>query len=348
MSAKLMLYRGSFIEKERIIMESGSFTASTFCYDSGIEAVRIKNKKGEFIWLPFKGQQIWRASFCGRELTMRSMFDEPTTSDEYGATYGGFMLHCGMTAIGHPLSPADKHPLHGELPNIVYDSAYIEVGEDSGGKYVIAGGSLSYKRAFTIHYVATPQIKLYEDGTIFDLLMTVENKRANPMEYSYMSHVNFCAIEGAKLVYDAECVKIHKKVPDTLPAQKANALRDYMEKLSENPSIQDVLDSKTQVYEPEIVFTFDFKADENGWAHCKQIAPDGSADYIAYRVKELPIGVRWFARTAEEDALGMVLPTTAEHLGYTYSKENGQIKVLGAGESVTFFVKAGYLEAGEV
>lgn len=345
MSAKLMLYRGSFIEKERIIMESGSFTASTFCYDSGIEAVRIKNKKGEFVWLPFKGQQIWCASFCGNELTMKSMFDEPTISDVYVETYGGFMLHCGMTATGHPSSPEDKHPLHGELPNIIYDSAYIEVGEDDGGKYVIAGGSLDYRRAFTIHYLATPKIKLYEDGTMFDITMTIENKRTNPMEYSYMSHVNFRSIEGAKLEYDAECVTIHKNVPDNLPEHKAKALREYMDKLSEDSSLQNIVDSKTQVYEPEIVATYSFKPDENGWVHCKQISPDGSAFYITYRAHELPIGVRWVARTEYEDAMGMVLPTTAEHYGYTRSKASGQIKNLAGGESVTFYVKAGYLEA---
>lgn len=344
MVTKLMLYKNSFSEKEKVLLHGGSFVVSTFIYDSGIEAVRVKNKKGEFIWLPFKGQQIWSANFCGRELTMKSMFDEPAASDLYTATYGGYMLHCGMTAIGVP-KPGDAHLLHGELPNITYDSAYIEIGADSDGKYIIAGGSVDFKRAFNIFYTAKPIIKLYEDGTIFDLIMTIENRRNNPMEYAYMSHVNFRPIEGAELIYEADCETIHKIIPDTLPKDKAELLREYMDRLTDDPSIQDVIDSKSQAYEPEIVFTFNFKSDENGWAHCKQVSSDGHVDYISWRVKELPMGIRWFSRTGLEDALGLVLPSTAEHLGYNYCKKNGQMKYLDGGESITFHVKAGCIEA---
>jgi hypothetical protein len=272
------------------------------------------------------------------------MFDEPAASSEFRATYGAFLLHCGMTAMGNP-TREDTHPQHGELPNITYDSAFIELGEDDDGKYIVAGGSLDFKKAFMTHYTATPKIKLYGDGAIFDLIMTVENKRSEPMEYAYLSHVNFRPIDGAKLVYDADLVRIHKDIPDGLPDNKKKASRDYMDKLSDSPSIQDVLDSKTQVYEPEIVSIFDYKVDDNGWTHCKQIAPDGSSDYIACRVEELPIGLRWISRNAHEDALGMLLPTTAEHKGFIYCKENGQIRTLGAGKSITFHVRAGVLGA---
>ncbi|GIS11657.1 MAG: hypothetical protein CM15mP115_08080 [Alphaproteobacteria bacterium] len=48
--------------------------------------------------LPFKGQQIWRAGFDGRDLTMRSMFDEPVDTQVYLETYGAFMIHCGLAA----------------------------------------------------------------------------------------------------------------------------------------------------------------------------------------------------------------------------------------------------------
>ena len=344
MTTGINLYRDTFIEKERVILESGAFTVSSFRYNSGVEAVHIKNKKGEFIWLPFRGQQIWRAGFCGRELTMKSMFDEPAVSDEFGATYGCFMLHCGMTGVGNP-TPEDTHPQHGELPNILYDSAYIDVGEDKSGKFIIAGGKLDYKRAFSTYYIATSEIKLYEDGTVFDITMIIENKRSDPMEYLYLSHVNFRPIEGAKLVYNADCIKVHKNIPGNLSNEKAKALKDYMDKLEQEPSIQDVIDSKTQTYEPEIVFTFKYKADENGWAECLQVAPDDSADYVACELDKLPCGIRWIARTPHEDAMGMLLPSTAEHLGYNYCKETGQVKLLGANESITFHVVAGYLES---
>lgn len=41
--------------------------------------------------------------------------------------------------------------------------------------------------------------------------------------------------------------------------------------------------------------------------------------------------------------MGMVLPATAEHIGYANAKANGQLKVLGADETLEFVIEAGYL-----
>jgi hypothetical protein len=41
--------------------------------------------------------------------------------------------------------------------------------------------------------------------------------------------------------------------------------------------------------------------------------------------------VRWISRTPDQDALGMVLPATAEPEGYTVEKAKGNIAVLAAG-----------------
>lgn len=53
------------------------------------------------------------------------------------------------------------------------------------------------------------------------------------------------------------------------------------------------------------------------------------------------------ARKCDEDALGMVLPATAEHLGYTHAKENNQLKVLDPNSKITFTVKMGLLDTKE-
>ena len=39
-----------------------------------------------------------------------------------------------------------------------------------------------------------------------------------------------------------------------------------MDKLSQNPALQDLIDSSVQVYDPEIVFTYNYKPDADGWA----------------------------------------------------------------------------------
>ena len=123
---RIELYKDTFGDVERPLCEMGGISVSTFRYPSGIEALRVSNARGEIVILPFKGQQIWRAKFDGRELTMKSMFDEPVATTDYLKTYGGFLIHCGLTGLGAP-GPNDDHPLHGELPNAPFQKAWLEL-----------------------------------------------------------------------------------------------------------------------------------------------------------------------------------------------------------------------------
>jgi hypothetical protein len=100
-------------------------------------------------------------------------------------------------------------------------------------------------------------------------------------------------------------------------------------------------------FDPEIVFTIDYLADREGWAHTMQRYPDGSADYIRHRPEQLDKGVRWICRTPDQDALGMVLPATAEPEGYHAEKAKGNIKILPAGASYSVEMEAGVLTPDE-
>lgn len=343
---KLFLHKSFFGESERLLIQAGAFSVTSFLYSTGVAALRVKNEKGELIWLPFKGQQIWRASFCGRDLTMKSIFPEPADTPDFDASYGCFLLHCGMTAMGNP-APEDTHPQHGELPSIQYDRAYVELGADEKGAYIVLGGAVRYRRCFAADYTACPSIRFYEAGTVMDISMTVENHRADPLDYLYLCHLNFRPIENAQLLYSSPKgrthIKVHKDIPDTLPQDKAARLAAYLDKLEQNPALMDVIHAEEQVYEPEIVFSIFYDADDKGWARCLQLAPDGGADFVAFRPSELPYGLRWIARTGNEDALGMCLPATAEHKGLHYCKEHGQLKTLPSGETITFHIRAGWL-----
>ena len=55
------------------------------------------------------------------------------------------------------------------------------------------------------------------------------------------------------------------------------------------------------------------------------------ADYVRHRPDQLDHGVRWICRTPDQDALGFILPATAEPEGYTAEKAKGNVKVLAAG-----------------
>ena len=119
---KLTLAPDFFGPAERPLLECGELRASTFRFASGVAGLRLSNAAGELVMLPFQGQQIWSADFGGRNLTMQSMFDQPNATRNYLETYGGFLLHCGATAMGVPTGE-DTHPLHGELPNAPYQQA---------------------------------------------------------------------------------------------------------------------------------------------------------------------------------------------------------------------------------
>ena len=139
--------------------------------------------------LPFQGQQIWSAAFGGRNLTMKSMFSEPSATRTYLENYGGFLLHCGATRMGVPAA-GDDHPLHGELPNAPYQHAWLTVGEDARGAYIDLSGEYEHIVAFNLHYVARPQVRLYAGSSVFPISITITNLKKTPMDLMYLAHIN--------------------------------------------------------------------------------------------------------------------------------------------------------------
>lgn len=350
MQSKIYLYEKFFTEKETEIFKANGLSASIFIYSTGVKAVKIKNEKGSATLLPYMGQMIWRADFNGYELTMKSIHDEPIQAKEcYAETYGCFLMHCGLTAMGNPTSE-DTHTPHGELPVCKYDSVYIVYGNDEKGNYIGLSGVYTNKAAFERNYEFIPLIKLYENKTYFDIEVKFTNNKDVPLEYYYLCHINHRPVDGAKLEYtaDRKTIKVNHEVPEGYFDEKgAKATNDYLDRLDKNPALMDDIGAEGQAYRPEIVFSMKYTADENGNAYTMQINPDKTATYVIHRPEELPYGVRWITRTDDEDAIGMVLPATAEHFGKLYCQRNNQQRYLKRGETVTYKMQTGYLdEAG--
>ena len=339
---KINLKKSFFGDREFVLTENGGMRATAFRYASGVEALKIENDRGYFIILPFQGQQIWRACFDGRDLTMKSKFDEPRPTKEYLKTYGGFLLHCGIGAFGVP-QENDSHPLHGEIPNAEYQSAYIICGDD----YIAVGGHLAYDEALNRNYTFSPECRLYMGETFLKVNAEIENRRHTPMEYMYLCHINFRPVDGAELVYSADCdkehIKVFKQIADWVPEEQKHALRSYMEKVQDMPQLHHKIGGASQIYDPEICFAIKYKTDRDGRAYTLQLM-DGGAWYVSHPANILPTGIRWIARTRDEDALGMVLPATGEHLGYENAKKRGEIKLLPPLGKVSFTIEAGYLD----
>ncbi len=347
MSGKVYLYKEMFSDNEKVLFENGTLSASSFRYSTGVDAVTIKNAKGYMTLLPFMGQMIWNMEFLGHDLVMKSIYDEPEVCYEtYGESYGCFMMHCGLTAMGNPTAE-DTHIPHGELPIAKYKSAYITFGEDEKGKYIGLGGIYTHKRAFELNYEFVPECRLYEDASTIEMTMCFTNKKDLPLEYFYLCHINYRPVDGSHLYYTAkhENVIPHREVPEGYPKYKET--NEYIDRLLKDASIMDTIDKASQSYAPEIVFTCKYDSDSEGNAYTMQLLPDGYSCFVKHVPEELPFGVRWVARTEDEDALGMVLPATAEHKGYLYCKERGYEKILQPGESMTFHITTGILTPDE-
>ena len=347
---KINLKRGFFAREAYELVNYGDIKVTAFAYPSGIEALKVENQKGSFVILPFHGQQLWNFTFGGRNLTMNTTIKEPVYSDHYLGTYGGFLYHCGVAAFGAP-QPEDTHPQHGEIPNIEYDEAYIICDEDEKGRYIAIGGVLNYDKAFVRKYQFCPECRLYEDASVIKLDVSIENMKNSPMEYMYLCHINFKPIDGAKLVYsakrDAEHIKVHKIVSPDLPKEHAEKLKNFMDKVQENPAYHDTVGVADECYDPEICFAIKYEGDENNRAYTMQYKKGEGACYVSHPIDALPVGVRWISKTPDESSMGMVLPATSEHLGYLDSKKKGYVKTLGPREKLSFFMEIGYLEDAE-
>lgn len=347
MSTTIHLTDNFFHPQEALLVETSALTVSTFTYPSGVAALRLSNDQGELIMLPFQGQQIWSATFGGRNITMKSMFDYPNATRNYLDTYGAFLIHCGATAMGVPMGE-DTHPLHGELPNAPYQKAWLMVGEDEGGEYIALGGEYKHTVAFSFNYIAQPLVKLYAGADRCTIQMTVTNLKQTPMEFMYMAHANFRPVNNGELVYSAPCTpetaRLRKSIPSHVhPTPEYLA---FLKELEQDPAKHNVLRPEL-AFDPEVVISFDYQADAEGWAHTMQVHPDGTADYIRHKPAQLDKGVRWICRTPDQDALGMVLPATAEPEGYHAEKAKGNIKVIEGGDSYFCEMEVGVLSVDE-
>ena len=197
---KINLANFIFTDKPTLIAENGEFKAVGFRYSTGVEALKVSNRRGSFTILPWMGQMIWRCDFDGRELAMKSMYDEPKDCKAcFNESYGCFMMHCGLTAMGNPTAE-DTHVGHAELPVIRYKEAYLEFGADKDGAYVAVGGTCQHDMCFTYNYLFSPRVVLRKGAAKLEISATAKNLKDLPFEYYYLCHVNHRPVDGSKIV----------------------------------------------------------------------------------------------------------------------------------------------------
>lgn len=343
-------FKASFFGDRPIeLLRDGELSATAFRYETGVCGLRIRNQHCSMVVLPYMGQQIWSAEFEGKNLTQKSIFDQPLSTTKFGDNYGGFLLHCGLTNI-NCAGEGENYPIHGELPFADYPETYTGIGHDEKGKYLMAGGTFVYRNSQEYHYAYSPQLRLYDDASVVEMHIDIHNRRSAPLDYMFMCHMNWLAIDGSHIVYSAKKDKEHIKVDPTElggNSERAVRIREFGKKLIENPTLADVLDAKTQCYDPEMCTNIQYESDEQHWGHAMQIMPDKDACYVGFRTTELKYALRWMCRTGDEDGIGIALPTTGTNLSSAYQKEHGLYNTLtpNAHESIRF--NFGYLNKEE-
>ncbi|MEO9228419.1 MAG: DUF4432 family protein [Devosia sp.] len=336
-----------FSERERTVVESGALSVTAFRYDSDVAALRVKNAVGEVILLPFHGQQIWDATFYGRGLKMRSVFSEPAAATEYLSNYGAFLLHCGAQAMGNP-GPTDTHPLHGALPHAQFQEAWLTLGIDAGSRHVTLSGTYRHRVAFGANYLFSPSLRVAENTGRLRLEVSVRNTRSKPMDLMYLAHINFRPVNGARILDaipdDRRFIRLRRRLPEFFAQDES--YQNLVEQITADPAThRDVVAGRA--IDPELVFGLDCVPGLDGWAHALQRLPDGTADFVSHRPAELQHAVRWMTRNGDEDALGLVLPATAEADGHDAEVKKGNVGQLAPGAEFRSTIDFGALTALE-
>ena len=300
----VVLKKGFFMEAEKPFSSYGGLRVSTFCYESGVRAVKVANERGYIIVLPYKGQQIWDAVFGGRSLVMKTLFPEPRKASFFLDSYGCLMMHCGALKMGCP-GPEDDHPLHGELPYADYQKASLVFGDDEGGRYFGVTGVYEYNRGFGDSYLAKPTVKLYEGSSLMEISIRIENISRYPMELMYMCHLNFAIARNGRLFqtadWDNKSMVLRTSIPDHVKPSKR--FLDFLEKLKVDPTPTRIIKPEDE-YFPEITFFINnLKTDREGWAHVMQLHEDGSADLVSQRPSELDHHARWILKGKNQEVM---------------------------------------------
>ncbi|HDR9583572.1 TPA: aldose 1-epimerase family protein [Burkholderia stabilis] len=346
MRGEIELRRDDFRDTPRTLYRTDGLTVTAFAYPSGVEALKLENRRGHLVVLPYLGQMIWAAAFDGRDLTMKHMFRQPKRATSIIDTYGCFMFHSGLLRNGCP-GPGDTHALHGEMPCAPMDRASLIVGTDARGATVEVSGEYEYVQGFGSHYVARPSVRLAEHDARMTIAMDVTNLGGTPMDLMYMAHLNYAYVPGSRFVQSLPRGGL--RLRDSVPAhvKPTAAWRDYTATLAREPERLATLDAPA-LYDPEIVFFMnDVETDTDGVAHFLLAHPDGGAFHTAYRPEQFPHATRWLLHNADQQVAAFALPSTCEPEGYEAERRKGNVATLAPGATRRFEVLTGYLSAAE-
>ncbi|MGA2547475.1 MAG: DUF4432 family protein [Rectinemataceae bacterium] len=318
-----------FTEKEHELLKSSSYSVDIFRYRSGVEAIRIRAGRGEIIWLPYLGQQIWDWGVDGKSQKFEGFVQEPSYGRSFLQNYGAFLIHCGMTAMGNPAAN-DTHPQHGELPLARFDEAWIEIIQEDRQEVLSLNGRLHWHVPFVAEYHCFPSVRISSDGLSLHTELRLENPTAGIMDYMYLAHINFP-------------FSVAKKIMSTVPfdPKHVSIRNEIIPGLSANPESIKQIEQKVN-YEPELVAIVNYRDGAGESAGSILVCSDGTSRWVSQETPVLDHHVIWITHNADRGACGFHLPSTAGPEGFEREKAKGNIKHLMPGSSVTMRYACGF------
>jgi hypothetical protein len=329
-SCATRLDRGQFAEREAWLLMSRSYAVSSFRYDSGVEAIRVRCGRGEFVWLPFLGQQIWDWKIDGQSRKFSGFVEEPAYGRGFLQNYGAFLVHCGMSAMGNP-GPPDTHPQHGELSTMKFDRAWLELGVNDGEETLALCGSVRWHVPYQCDYRCVIKTFIDPSGAAAKVEIALMNQSGTPMEFMYLGHINW-SILGASTV----------KGPGSL-AEDGIRIRDE----EANPRARAGLaagafEPASLRADPEFVAAIDDSPAISRRTESRLLLKDGSMFWVRQEKSLLDHHVIWITNTPDRGACGFHLPSTSGPDGLAAERAAGDVKVLRPRETVRMAYSFGY------
>ena len=206
-------------------------------------------------------------------------------------------------------------------------------------------GQYKYSVAFTHNYVARPSITLRENNGKIHVEMSITNLKSSPMEIMYLAHINFLPVENARIVDSAlegsDYLHVTHVFKDLYKSNES--YRQMIDGFTQNPEKHRVF-APGGIIDPEVVLAINPLPGRDGWATSMQIHPDGAADFVSYRPSEFAHSLRWISRSADQEALGLLLPSTAEPDGYLAERAKGNLLIVNPKAEVHFSFDCGALD----
>ncbi|WP_439328183.1 aldose 1-epimerase family protein [Lonepinella sp. BR2357] len=338
MKNRIYLCKQQFSSVEQVIFQNDHFTAVSFKYDSGIEAINLMNSKGFVTVLPFYGQIIWDAEFNGQTLKMKNMFSEPKVGITIVDTYGCFAFHSGLIRNGCP-SPQDDHPLHGEMPCAKMDKVWLEFDNNA----LAISGQTEYVKGFGDHYLAQPEVVIYAARSLFDIKMQVTNLASVEMPLQYMCHMNYCYESGATFSQNIpeSAVQLRQTIPAHVkPTPQWTAFNQQIL----NGEYQLNALENNELYDPEIVFFMDNLQQYQQDLEYRMHSPKGYNYLTTFSSNQFNYATRWILYNADQQVAAFALPATCRPEGYLAAEKAGSLIWLKPKETREFKVTTGIEE----